>query len=205
MRVTCLNPPIPSVYKKAARFMKRLVKPKLSTITMTATAKEQTNIRLFLTIICLSAILGWFTPSIIDPLCFSPKVHHEKATTLQRAVNESVEAYRNQYRTFPDPSQIALLSETAAHLEYSVGYFESPSSEELTEGLRNASVILDEFWQRLVDLRRSSDDGIYYLTMIPMLETYTGDMDTETFNERITPIIKTIDELTNTSLTCGPC
>src|SRR3954451_13202702 len=107
---------------------------------MTSTSQQQTSIHPFLIITYLSIALGLLTPSLLESLRYHPsEVHHDKVAILGYTVNESVKAYRDHYRTFPDPSRIALLSTTATHLQYSVEYFESPNSEGLVEGLRNAS------------------------------------------------------------------
>lgn len=164
-------------------------------MTLTNQQKQHTNIHIFLTIIALSILLGWIVPSHLESRHYPLSVHRDQVATLGRVVNESVSEYRYLYQTFPDFTEIALLSDKATSLLDSVRDFKSPTSKDLTGGLYNMSMILDEFLQKLIDLRPYIDNGIYWMSTYTKFENRTGTTKTSTFHEYVSEVRKIIDDL----------
>ena len=164
--------------------------------------QKHTVTRIILIHTCLSIILGWFTPLVLTllghPLRFDHG-HDKVAVALGRNVTQSIEEYRNQSLAFPDPNVLAHLSDRANLLEYSVGLLESPTSEELAGGLRDASTTLERFWSDLIGFQAFNNEGIYQLNTIARWENYTYayELATKASRKHIATIAKTINDIKN--------
>jgi hypothetical protein len=188
------------MYKKAAE----LELPGLNQITsvkMDSTPKH-TITRIILIHTCLSIILGWFTPLVLTslghPLRFGHG-HGKVAVGLGRNVSQSIEEYRNQSLAFPEPNVLALLSDRAKLLEYSASLLESPTSEKLAGGLRDASTALERFWPDLIGFQAFNNEEIYRLNTISRWENYTYayELNTKTGREHTATIAQTINDMKN--------
>jgi hypothetical protein len=149
---------------------------------------------------CLPLVLGWFTPVLFKSFS-QPSSSDDGAVTFSVYANVSkgIDEYRNRSSALPAPLSSAILSNKLELLGFSVGLFETPTSEVLADGLRNASTILEGFWKDLSDFRSISKIGIDHLNTIAELKTHADvrELETAAGRQHIATTVRTIDDITN--------